>query len=340
MTGKVLLFLLSASMLVSCTTGRSLSKNGGRFLTGSQVEKLCHIVDDVAQSPESLSAIANDTATCKRWTAFRRDLMKEESVLYARERDALFDVGRMEEEVRASKVIFVLMQTPVGPTIFVVVPKTGGKVAVVQDFEKETPARDIQDVMRDLRRLPELDWGTDKAEVQLLEDRLWGRDGSVRRNTVRGSARFEAIISAKLGSSDADFKRRLSGMKRAIEHWLSTQMKSTAKTEGIGLVFGAGGALVQENSDDFALIGIFMSHLLEVWDVDEWKNDGVVWDEERGGSCQWEGSESAGRSSHRERRKLGHKCAGILRTERQFSSHVGREICCGAGRSLGQKDPS
>ena len=137
------------------------------------------------RNPASLQAIEEATTSCVQWGGVLQQLIPDAQPFFVRKPNinrGPEDFNRIAEELRKGNAVLVSVKFP-GSTnhVFAIEARENGTARILHAWqdkhqlrvEREMP---VDEMVGYLRRLPELDWVTNRDELKDIRVQLWGED--------------------------------------------------------------------------------------------------------------------------------------------------------------------
>ena len=157
----------------------------GNVPDGSDVTHLVRTLEAVHRNPAALQAIEEATTSCVQWGGVLQQLIPDAQPFFVRKPNINIrpeHFNRIAEELRKGNAVLVSMKFP-GSTnhVFAIEARENGTARILHAWQDKHQLRvertmPVDEMVVYLRRLPELDWVTDKPELQNICHKLWGAD--------------------------------------------------------------------------------------------------------------------------------------------------------------------
>ena len=181
----------------------------GEVPAGGDVTHLVRTLEAVRRNPASLKAIEEATTSCIQWGRVLQQLMSDVQTIFSRGLNVNIqseDFNRIAEELRQDNAVLVSVKFP-GSTnhAFAIEAHGNGKARILHAWQDKHPLRvertmEIDEMVNYLKRLPELDWVTNKLELQNIRRQLWGADHAEVQDIGTSSRKrmsYEGLIRGK-----------------------------------------------------------------------------------------------------------------------------------------------
>ena len=181
----------------------------GEVPAGSDVTHLVRTLEAVRRNPASLQAIEETTTSCVHWGGVLQQLMPDAQPFFVRKPNVNIqpeDFNRIAEELRQGNAVLVSVKFP-GSTnhVFAIEAHENGKARILHAWQDKHQLRveramPVDEMVGYLKRLPELDWVTNKPELQNIRRQLWGADHAEVQDIGTSSRKrisYEMLISGK-----------------------------------------------------------------------------------------------------------------------------------------------
>lgn len=246
----------------------------GDVPSGTDVTHIVKTLEVVRRNPATLPAIEEATTSCLQWGGIMQKLLKDVQPLFVRSFYSsirLEDYERIAEELRKGYAVLVSLKFP-GSTnhVFTIEARRNGTARILHAWQGKHQLRaertmPVDEMVGYLKRLPELDWVTDKLELQNIRHQLWGADHAEVPDigtSPRRRISYEMLIKGKpdrpLASSVN--RERLTILCCELSEWQYSMLIGAGVGAGLGFVFGAGGVLlvglIKRERVDYVEVGL------------------------------------------------------------------------------------
>ncbi len=181
--------------------------------SGVQISALVRIAALAQRNPQALQLLKKDILVCA--ASGQRTRVIQVHYTGSRSEGEFTDFDGVTQELESGNSVNFCMKLPDSDHLFTLIPRPSGKTAVAH--ARNEPERPVEDVLRDVKRLTELDANENREEMEEVRGRLFGPDDAEMKKIGRAKPVIQSVTKFKLDPLMTDYVEKVVEVNDAVE---------------------------------------------------------------------------------------------------------------------------